>query len=324
MLLLLGCLPADETSTPTVDSSRTLEAYPGILIIEGDATEIIDFCEKYDRVDGSLVIEESALTSLTALACLVEIQGDLRVNRNDDLTTLAELRSLAYVSGTVLLEENANLDLAGALPALNETGGMYFSSLPGTTTLGEFPALERVDGNVELLDLPVLSGFSALREIDGDLVVMRSAAMELSGLTRLELAGSVVVKDNYALTQLGGLSSLTKVEGDVFISGSAIESVAGLTALSSVGSLSLFQTGLSDVNGLVGIRTVDGTLSMVYNPVLANLDGLHGTGSIGGSLEIKGNPKLNPVEIAALVEAIGLENIEGGVDTASDCFAGCE
>lgn len=82
--------------------------------------------------------------------------------------------------------------------------------------------------------------------------------------------------------------------------------------------------GSQDLDAFGSLRRVEDDLDVIYNPNLSSVQGLAGVEHIGGALRIVENSSLHPSEVTALIEAIGAENIIGGVRTEGSCVAPCE
>ena len=129
---------------------------------------------------------------------------------------------------------------------------------------------ETVTGDLSVVgsQLEDLSALAGLRRVTGKLEIVGNSELgELSGLERLEHAGSVIVSGNPELTSLRGLEGLTRVE-----------------------TLVLERNGLYQAAGLSNLTEV-GSLVIVDNPKLNSAQGLRSL-SRARSIEIRNNPRL--------------------------------
>lgn len=328
MLLLAGCVVGTIDGATGTESGdvRSPAAFVGHWMLDGESTaaDLAEFCTTYDRIDGSLSLGETDFTSLDGLECLTSVTGTVRIERNPGLLSIGALEGLTEISDYLVIEDNESLDLTETPAALASVGGLYLSRLPATETLGAWASLTTVEQNVELLDLPVLDGLDGITAVGGDIAIRRSTATTFSALSSVQTAGSLAFADNVALSKLAGLTSLAAVSGIVSLSDPKLEDLSGLNTLSDVGRLHLLYVATENLDAFSSLRRVGGDLELIYNPALRDLQGLGGVERIEGALRVVGNSSLNPSEVTTLVEAIGAENILGGVVTDGSCVAPCE
>ena len=206
----------------------------------------------------------------TASFCLhyIAVCGDLTV-MVDDIEDLSSLACLEYVIGSMSIEGAALIDAS-------------------------LPALVRIDGTLELTELPAVETVSmpALTELGDSLYVMFGEELTSIALPSLpEVEGDVVVSYAPGLGELD-LSSLEIVGGDLEIrDNAALLSLAGMPMLYGV----------------------DGDLALTGNDVLEDITQLHGLQWIGDDLVITDNPALSTSQTEALLDAIGEGSVGGQI-----------
>ncbi len=95
--------------------------YAGDLIVDDAAAAT--FCNDYDGVDGSLIIDSTTWTDISQMGCLCEISGDLEISNNHSLTSLSGLENLRDIPGSLRIEGNDFLADVTALSGLTGIGG---------------------------------------------------------------------------------------------------------------------------------------------------------------------------------------------------------
>ena len=101
-------------------------------VYEGDVAlvtaEDVAALEGYTIIAGDLVILASELKDLEGLECIIEIEGNLIVVDNDQLTSLMGLGGLGFIGGDLIVTGNRGVeDLAGLNPEVHVVGQRIFS-----------------------------------------------------------------------------------------------------------------------------------------------------------------------------------------------------
>ncbi|MCK9400608.1 MAG: T9SS type A sorting domain-containing protein [Bacteroidales bacterium] len=240
-------------------------------------------------IEGGVKISGNDISDLEGISVLDSIFGNLTIGsnwkgNNPNLNNLDGLENLAYIGGTLLLNNNDNLvNIQGLSGLVKVEEGIYIS-------------------NDNLISLTGLEGIDSLY---GNLnLQINDQLLNLTGLNNLKyIGGSLAFYSNEGLINLVGLDNLTTVAGRVDIWGNLVlTSLTGLENLSSVGDLSIeYNESLTSLSGLEGMDSIGGDMALIYNELLPNLTGLEGLTSIGGELWIKDNYSLTSLE--------GLDNI---------------
>lgn len=212
----------------------------GLLKIQGLNSTISNFnaLQNITQTKG-LHVEYTAATNLNGLHNITVINGELRINDNNNLTELAALENITQTE-TLYISSNNNLTDIDELS--NLTTVTYFLD---------------INQNDKLTSLQGLSGLTTV----GDLFNLRfnNALTNLSGLENLKKVGSLVIENNAVLPNLDGLSGLTQFTG----------------AVNQPGLLITGNALLSSLTGLNNLTTIhSGNINISSNPVLNSLEGL--------------------------------------------------
>ncbi len=254
------------------------------------------------------VIANPRLTNLLGLDA-IEMAHRLEIHLNDGLISLQGLEGLKEVGVSVGIIRNAKLRNLAGLKVLKKVGFRDATDGGGTVI--------RIIGNDVLTNL---SGLDSLTALDGGLQISHNANLaSLTGITSLEsISGSLIISDNTILPNLSGLEWLTGLGGN----GGArteirIENNASLINLTGLNNLAQILTApdeapewgsliirdnpqLINLNGLLSLTHMDGSLIVEGNPKLATLANI-GVSHIGGNLHIKNNN--------AIIDLDGLDNL---------------
>lgn len=249
---------AEVTSFPTTYSGCTV--MPVSLTVTGGDIVNLNGLSVLTGFSGtaSLTIEANpALTSISGLAAVTSVGGALKIIDNDALTNLNGLSGVSSIGFNLQIDGNATLTSLGALTGVTTIGG-YLDV--------EFnPALTSFGG-----------GLNNLTSVGQFMQINNNGALStLNGLNSLASVGQYVfISSNNALTSVNGLSALSSVGGDCELSGlPSMTSLIGLTNLATIGgTLSIIQTGLTNINEFENITNIGGNLSINFNSALSDCD----------------------------------------------------
>lgn len=253
-------------------------------------------------VVGAVSLALTGLPKLTNLdlQALTNVAGDLSISRADDLTTLSGFGQLARIGGQLSVDNNAALTTL-AFPALTEVAGrVYLANAAALTSvdLSKLTTVGMTGGySVNLLTLPRLTSLNlkALADVPGQLNLTRigdtastALALDLSALTSVRGALTLsAIKnlpnvDSFAkLTSVGGTLAITSNPGLTSLMGfAALESVTGTVQITGNAALStcLAKELALTIKGMPSGSSVSGNL--VDNSCLGN--GQAGTGGMAG------------------------------------------
>ncbi|MFQ5536470.1 MAG: Ig-like domain-containing protein [Gemmatimonadota bacterium] len=241
-----------------------LDSWIGDFVVSGPADLATFAGGSYGKITGSLFVESTALTDLTGLESLLEVGGGVFVRFNANLSDVSALGQMGNVEGDVIFEGNPALATPAGLPAA---------------------LLEHVGGSVRILDndaLTTLDMFGNLVSVEGDVEVTGNLLLQdLDGLSGLEfIGGSLILRENAALSSLGNLPALMALPGgDLIIEGGGV--ILGFPALEAVG-------GALQIGGESGFDL--SILQEAYFPALLCV----------GDLSVYANPNLSTLDLGAL------------------------
>jgi len=190
------------------------------------------------------------------------------------------------------------LKLPNGNRCLDIDGSLTLSKLP-VETLQDIRTLRRVDGTLRIRQnarLLEISALASLSEVAGGLQITENPFLEsLEGLEALgTIGGRLQILNNAALADLGSFSNLGLANGITISGNTNLQSLEGLEALEQIlGSLVLNTAGVTSLEGLHNLRTIQGgILSITNNPVLTDLGGLRSLETISGGVTIRSNADL--------------------------------
>ena len=345
-LHFLGCLC--DAASLELHGNPALQSLDGLENLRRVGALVIEDCPSLTSLEGLVNLTQAGVaidlvdlplvTSVAPLANVVSVREEIGlanvgvVNLEGlggvagGLTefTAVECTSLESLDGLAISSDPLNLYVYGnpllvdvsALAGVRSVGeeGLWIgrnSSLPSYAGLD---ALEEVSGDAVLgaIGGPDLSGLGTLRTIGGSVSILADGMDSLAGLDSLETVGGTVdISGDADTVSLAGFP-ITELPNQLFLTD--IPTTDGLEVLTFLGSsLRIDSQILVDVDGLSGLREVQGYLSIEFNGAISSLDGLYGVESIGGDLYIRYNPGLTDEDGWALVDAIGEENIDGEI-----------
>ncbi|EDP95902.1 hypothetical protein U8527_12290 [Kordia algicida OT-1] len=264
----------------------------------------------YATIDGNFTINgfEGEITSLQSLTSLTTVTGNLVIQNNEALTSLAGLENITTVSGYFYFGDNSLVNMTG-LEGLTTVSNdiliknnAMLTDLTGLTNLTTVSGYFRIEYNPSLSNLVGLDNLTTVSDYFN--IEQNPALTSLEGLENLtSLPGDLIIKDNYNLISVNGLNNLTTVSGKLeFQDNYDLESLAGLESLTTVSdALSLYNNGeLTNLSGLDNLTNVN-KLIISRNLGLLNLTGLENVTSVSDYVSIYQN--------YALTSLTGLDNL---------------
>jgi hypothetical protein len=317
------CLPEGITFTTQAQIDSFQVNYPGCTQIEGEVTINGEDINNLNGLNRLTYIGEGLfigtffyggnfqLTNLTGLENLTSIGGYLHINQNFVLTSLTGLNNLTSIGDYLVIYGNA-LDNLSGLSGLTSIGGSL-----------------HIDRNNNLTDL---SGLENLQTISGDIRISENEALaSLTGIENIDATsiGNLTIYDNGSLCACNVQSLcdfLSSPNGvvEVYFNSSGcntppeIADACGIslpclpfgnyrfhtqTEIDSFhsdyndcsnlnGDVTITSTDINNLNGLLGITTVEGDLSISNNDSLTSLTGLDSLISVGADFYLGVNDSL--------------------------------
>lgn len=282
-----------------------------------EQSELDDFVLDYfgcTEVTGNLTISGSGITDLQPLAALLSIQGNLEI-RGTSVTSLAGLNDLRSIGNNFELINNGQLIDIDGINRLSSVGqDLYFNRNSAMTSIAGFNTLNSVNAlylndNDGLIDI---SGFNALSDVRESIEIVFSEALEdISGFNNLTDYGGInpiQIYQNPALEAITGFNQLASAIGLYLIDNASLSSLSGLSNLLELGSSGIrLRTlpALTNLDGLGGLRVIQGELNLSRLPLLTSLAAFN---SLAGDqitrLIITNNPQLALCHAAPVCEAL--------------------
>lgn len=274
--------------------------------------ELDDFATTYPnctQIEGDVEIGMFGISSdvdnLEPLNQITTIEGNLRIDSNDNLSNLNGLDSLNTIGGTLnIAYNNALVDLSG-LGAITDIGGDL-----------------RLQFNADLIDL---NGLNNLKTIGEDFSFSNNNALNsLNGLQQLNsIGGELRLFSNNVLTDLSGLEGLDSVEGNFIIQfNPAIASLNGLNNMNTIDGNCIiqFNAALTTLAALENLTMIDGYLDIDNNAILTSLTGLDNIDHTSiTNLQLFENPMLSICGVPSVCDYLEDTGTYEIYDNASGC-----
>jgi hypothetical protein len=271
------------TDISNLDGLSAVTAIGGFLYINTNEN-LADFSglNALETIGGDLIVENNdGVTDMTGFDALTTIEGDLFLVENDNLASLTGLESLTTINGMLEMGHNLTFSAFTGLSGLTHTGGIEMNYIHQMPDMTGFSSLTQIDGDLIINScngLVNMGGLDLLETITGSFSINTSQSMEsfngLEGCT--SVGGNLDILDCDKLENITALSNLTEVGGNLHIGGCAmLQSLSGLESLTSIGDHlhisgnSLF-TNLTGIDNIAPQSIVDLTIS--YNPLLAQCE----------------------------------------------------
>lgn len=246
-------------------------------------------------IDGDVIISGDDITNLDSLWQIQTINGNLSIEANPLLTDCNALQNLINVVGSITIDQNSSLE---SIEGIRNVEANSLSAL----TITENPSLsycsvESVCAYLSLLDADI--------EVSDNLDNCNSES-EISSFCNLSscLSEGITFTSQSEIDNFpGNYQNCAVIDGNVVIEGDDISNVDSLLSIVHIhGSLSIIGNPLlDDLIGLQNLAYVDDELKIMNNEVLSSLLGLNTITSINTRLRIWNNE--------SLVNLFGLENL---------------
>lgn len=211
----------------------------------------------------------------------------------------------------------ATVRLIGQCPEFSNTIALTSQSQVDAF-LADFPSCEELNNDLIIghfgapvsTDINDLSGFSALKRINGELRVRNVDLLEsFDGLHNIEHIGEdLIIGDNELLKNLSDFKNIDSIGGDFDIYGNPNLEVLfeGDSILFVGGSLRIRNNNtLDQISGFQQLRSIGGDIEIAGNPELISTEGFNNLETINGTLDIYESPQLQDLsgfEMLAIIK----------------------
>ena len=255
--------------------------------------EVIDFQATIGPctiVDGNLTIAGEGITDLTPLSDLVEVQGDLSIRDNPQLSSLGGLSNLESVDNLSISRNHKLSNLSGLTKLTTVRRGMLIYWNNSLKTLDGIPSLVTIYSELSITNNPVLENIHALATatMPGSVVLIIRGNGELRsliGLPAVEQFARLEISANEKLQSLEGIKVSNGVLNGAFSvqNNPLLNNFEGMEWLQSVAWMIVYRNhALLNFRGLSGLKSA-GQVNVVENNSLQDFIGLEQLEYIGNS-----------------------------------------
>ncbi|MBU2929014.1 T9SS type B sorting domain-containing protein [Winogradskyella psychrotolerans] len=271
------------------------------------------------RIEGSLIINYSEITSLSNFSNLEYIGGDFQINYSHLIETIDGINNLEIVQGKLEILGNNGLETISGFNALENVVGRF--TLKGNNNLITISAFDNlisvgewftISNNDALL---YISSFNSLLEVglntptEGNfLITGNNSLININGFNTLETIGWDFHIGSNALVSVQGFNNLKTVTRYFNIAGDLSEASPNLVSIPLFNALELIGAGfkivnsgitqLSGFNSLITIGSIipsSGWFILTDNNNLTTIDGLNNLVHIYGVVQIYLNNSLESI-----------------------------
>lgn len=219
------------------------------------------------------------------------------VDALDALLSFEGLSNLYSIGGDFIIKAESTFDdrystTGRALSKLQSFSGMDNLTMIG----GDFyiSANDRM-GGYSLTELSFSVGFEKLKTINGDFTIESEDKWTLPNITPLDAFKSLeTINGNLSIENIdsfSGLDNLRTIAGDFVITSGDTQ---GMSNLATIGGNLTVRGETSSINGLTGLNTINGNLSISRTSMMA-INGLTQLQKVGGDIEISDNSELEDI-----------------------------
>ena len=277
------------------------EVINGNLII-GDATDISGITA-IKRIEGSLIINYSEITSISNFSNLEFVGGDFKIDQSHLIETIEGINKLQIIKGDFSITSNyGGLKAIKGFDSLeNIEKGFVIHQNSVLEIISGFENLKGVgdfsiDNNDALTNIPQ---FNQLLIVGWDLDIANNNSLtEINGFNSLiEINLALNIKINNNLTNIIGFENLIKVDV-LYIDGAQINNIPLFNNVLKIVSVVVNNTKIKHINGFNNIQTIleltpnFGIIHLDGNEELLDINGFSKLTKLQGQLSITNNNKL--------------------------------
>lgn len=224
------------------------------------------------NIPGQGDLDITSIISISEIASLKEIDGNLTILGNKHIESLDGLENLLRVGGNLTIAINEKLKDLDGLSALETIGGEVSIAL--NRALSDLSGLDGV------------SGITALRVDDNQLIT------SLFDMSAVNTMGELRIEHNRMLSSLEGLRN-TDITSVYIQWNPSLENLKGLESVTALESLTITRNeNLRTVEGLENLSSIEDILILEWNDKLENLSNMGVTENGPVRLLVERNPEL--------------------------------
>jgi len=331
--ITLPCLPFGPYYFNTqVDIDSFQVNYPDCNQLEGNVSiggsDITNLNGLYGvtSVGDNLSITASNLSNINGLSLLTTIGGNLRIY-GPEITSLNPLSLVTSIGGYLRISDTDITDL-NCFSSINSIDGdiwlddnHYLNSLTGLQNI-EPASIDNlfICGNYSLSDCDVESICNYLAAPNGTVTIENNGIGCNSHMEVVMACESHCLPEGITFSTQTQIDSFqinypgcTEIEGDVTISGNDVNNLNGLISISTIGGTLFIHSNLSlvSLSGLDNLTSIEGGLHIGHdfppggNYSLSSLSGLNNLNAIGNDLEIVANTSLTSISALSNLTSLG-------------------
>ncbi|RIV41826.1 hypothetical protein FQ017_16870, partial [Flagellimonas pelagia] len=319
-------------------------------------SDVEDFITNYgtcEVITGTVYIGDA--TDISGITAIKRIEGSLRISYSE-ITSVSNFSNLEFVGGDFIIDQSHLIETVEGINKLQAVNGDFLitQNYSGLKHIKGFNALEKIGGNFQVSEnysLETISTFDNLLNVDGWFLIRRANAMEklegFNNLVRIGVPtnpiwlseGNLRITKNDSLAEINGFASLMEIAQSFEISENRkLEKVIGFTGLVqisyrmdfdrcpllieipqfdnlvTIGSgLEIWNTGLEQIDGFNNIQIIGdldpswGNLYISDNNNLVAITGFNSLAKLEGELGITTNNKLTGlIGFSNLIETRGI------------------
>ena len=307
----------------------------GDMIIRGDDIFDIQPIQQFNKIYGSLIIDNCRSIQVIDQLAQMQVIGNLHITNNELLYTIEGLNFVHTLPGDINISNNPKLETIDGLntilditrnysvvnnPFLQSIKGLrYVDSIGGDCTLKNNPFLNelvladhvrKINGSLTIENAIGSTSnmtFSKLEKIDKNLTLSNLSVSQLPIFSKLNIVGGdLAVKQNSKLISLAALNHVSAVNG-LFIleQNDTLATLEPLDSLVHLGGAHFSQNNeLIEVPGLSTVKEILGSVEIIENNKLRNF-ALSSLDTISGGLIVLNNDSLRTVANLGNVKVLG-------------------
>ena len=267
---------------------------PGVYATFSTLEEAVRSFTSADGVfEGSLFIEDTALTSLDGMQAVERVNGTLGIRYNALLEDISALQSLEIVDGALYVENNLLSSTLDGLGSLTYVGASFKVENNSALEIIDNMSLSRVGAKLVVYSHTALESidFDALTSVGGDITITDNPNLLSLSVNALETAGFDVQDSNVDLLvefntklEMASFSSLRQVEGYVQIAHNYHLTEIDLNQLETCEVFSVFRNDQSAVTGYNSLQHVRYFFELQANPLISIDDAYNSLETVGGGV----------------------------------------